>query len=78
MNDFNSNNGFQTTFGFGNTHFSEDHSKHRFGSTSPIQHDFGLNMPNGRFKPLVGMDAPQSDLPYQTTLNQFKSIWRDK
>lgn len=59
----------QTTFGYGRDHFSQTHADHSFGSTAPVQHDFGLNMSNGRFKPLVGVD---SDECVQTTLRQFK------
>lgn len=62
---------FQTTFGYGHDHFSQDHATHRRGSTAPIQRDFGLNMPNGRFLPLAGVDSP-SGVAIQTTLNKFK------
>ena len=62
---------FQTTFGYGRDHFSQSHANHGLGSTAPVQRDFGLNMPNGRFRPLVGVDSP-SGLSIQTTLKQFK------
>ncbi len=62
---------FQTTFGYGHDHFSQGHSMHHFGSTAPLQRDFGLNMPNGRFKPLCGENSPSGTV-IQTTLNQFK------
>lgn len=62
---------FQTTFGYGHDHFSQGHQNHKFGSNAPIQRDFGLNMPNGRFKPLVGVDSPPG-VEIQTTLNQFR------
>jgi len=64
---------FQTTFGYGNDHFSVGHSGHRFGSTSPIQRDFGLNMPGGRFKPLSGVSSP-SGVSLQTRLIDFKIL----
>ena len=65
------NNDFQTTFGHGKDHFSQTHQNHKVGSTAPVQRDFGLNMPNGRFKPIVGMDSPPG-VSVQTKLNQFK------
>ena len=48
----------QTTFGYGEDHFSRFHEKHEFGSKAPIQRDFGLNMPDGSFKPLCGVESP--------------------
>lgn len=68
--DNNNTPGFQTTFGFGQDHFSPTHSQHRFGSTAPVQRDFGLNMPNGRFQPIEGRDSLPGTV-IQTTLNQF-------
>lgn len=61
---------FQTTFGYGHDHFSPTHQKHNFGSTAPVQRDFGLNMPNDRFKPLVGVASPPG-VEAQTRLPQF-------
>jgi len=71
MDNNNNTPGFQTTFGFGQDHFSQGHQNHVFGSTAPVQRDFGLNMPNGRFQPIEGRDSP-SGVVIQTTLNQFK------
>jgi len=61
---------YQTTFRYGNDHFSIHHQDHYYGSTSPIQRDLGLNMPNDRFKPLAGVDSP-SGIQIQTTLPDF-------
>ncbi|MCF7795588.1 hypothetical protein K9M42_00645 [Patescibacteria group bacterium] len=64
------NNEFQTTFGYGRDHFSRGHKIHKFGSTDPIQRDFGLNLPNGRFKPLAGVKSPPG-IEVQTKLTDF-------
>jgi len=61
----------QTTFGYGKHHFSPTHKIHKFGSISPVQRDFGLHMPNGHFKPLVGVSSPKK-LSVQTKLQQFR------
>jgi hypothetical protein len=62
---------FQTTFGYGHDHFSTTHENHRFGSTALIQRDFGLNLPDGRFRPLVGVDSPSS-IEIQTRITDFR------
>ena len=61
----------QTTLGYGNHHFSRTHSRHRVGSTKPIQCDFGLRVSNRRFRPLVGVSSPRG-LSVQTKQFQFK------
>lgn len=71
------NQEFQTSFGYSHDHFSETHQNHYFGSTAPVQRDFGLNLPDGRFRPLVAETSPLKE--FQTTLPDFgafkKSGW---
>lgn len=61
---------FQTTFGYDQDHFSPGHANHWYGSTAPVQHDFGLNLPDGRFKKLYGEDSPLGH-DFQTKLTDF-------
>ena len=58
----------QTTLGYGYPHYSAGHENHRFGSSDPVQQDFGFYNPNsGRFTGLVGVGVQ----PGQMTLDQF-------
>jgi hypothetical protein len=64
------NNNGQTTFVYGHDHFSPTHKDHTFGSTAPVQRDFGIVKPNGSFQRLVGVTSPVGT-EVQTRLPQF-------
>ena len=65
-------NSGQTRFEYGRDHFSEGHARHRGGQcTDPVQRDFGLRHPNGRFQELEKQPSPNGH-DFQTRLTDFK------